>query len=86
MIYIIYIASLKITWIKIEIQIYNLVKTELIAEQCSLCKIAIEKNRPVETDFRKYIPYFVMDIPDELCAKAGRSTYHDVSKIIQIIN
>jgi len=53
------------------------------AGQCKKCEIAIEKNRPVAKDFRKYIPYFVTDIPDERCAKAGRATYHDVSKIIR---
>ncbi|XP_011332296.2 NPC intracellular cholesterol transporter 1 homolog 1b [Ooceraea biroi] len=44
---------------------------------CRECNIAIEKNRPIEKEFRKYIPYFVMDVPDERCAKAGRATYHD---------
>jgi hypothetical protein len=51
------------------------------AAQCKNCEIAIEKNRPVEKDFRKYIPYFVTDIPDERCAKAGRATYHDVKSL-----
>lgn len=30
--------------------------------------------------FRKYIPYFVNDVPDENCAKAGRAAYFDVSQ------
>ena len=29
-------------------------------------------------DFRKYLPYFLQDIPDERCAKAGRAAYFDV--------
>ncbi|XP_072764565.1 NPC intracellular cholesterol transporter 1 homolog 1b isoform X2 [Anoplolepis gracilipes] len=47
--------------------------------QCRKCKINIDKNtsRPDENNFRKYIPYFVQDIPDERCAKAGRASYFE---------
>lgn len=31
--------------------------------------------RPTHETFRKYIPYFLSDIPDENCAKAGRAAY-----------
>ncbi|XP_011865983.1 PREDICTED: Niemann-Pick C1 protein-like [Vollenhovia emeryi] len=46
---------------------------------CKPCKIIIDQNssRPDETSFRKYIPYFVSDVPDEKCAKAGRASYFD---------
>ncbi|KAK2576131.1 hypothetical protein KPH14_007462 [Odynerus spinipes] len=46
---------------------------------CKLCNIKINEtnSRPDETHFRKYIPYFVSDIPDENCAKAGRPSYLD---------
>ncbi|CAL1681672.1 unnamed protein product [Lasius platythorax] len=48
-------------------------------KQCKKCNIDIDKNtsRPDETNFRKYIPYFVKDIPDEECAKAGRAAYFE---------
>nr|XP_012232256.1 PREDICTED: Niemann-Pick C1 protein-like isoform X2 [Linepithema humile] len=46
---------------------------------CDTCEIIINKSisRPDEESFRKYISYFVMDIPDEFCAKAGRASYYD---------
>ncbi|KAF7384137.1 hypothetical protein HZH66_012387 [Vespula vulgaris] len=48
-------------------------------ETCKSCKIPTnnETFRPNETYFRKYISYFVSDIPDEDCAKAGRPSYLD---------
>ncbi|XP_047362414.1 NPC intracellular cholesterol transporter 1 homolog 1b-like [Vespa velutina] len=48
-------------------------------ETCEYCKIPTdnETSRPNETYFRKYISYFVSDIPDEDCAKAGRPSYRD---------
>ncbi|XP_032670245.1 NPC intracellular cholesterol transporter 1 homolog 1b-like isoform X2 [Odontomachus brunneus] len=44
---------------------------------CENCKIPTNKSRPTEWGFRKYIPYFLTDIPDEDCAKAGRASYLD---------
>ncbi|EFN63960.1 Niemann-Pick C1 protein [Camponotus floridanus] len=46
---------------------------------CKKCKIPVDTNtsRPDEENFRKYIPYFIQDIPDEDCAKAGRAAYFD---------
>ncbi|XP_018394267.1 PREDICTED: Niemann-Pick C1 protein-like [Cyphomyrmex costatus] len=46
---------------------------------CEPCLIIIDQDtsRPNETGFRKYIPYFVNDIPDEKCAKAGKALYFD---------
>ncbi|GAB1859492.1 Niemann-Pick C1 protein [Camponotus japonicus] len=46
---------------------------------CKKCKIPIDTNtsRLDEENFRKYIPYFIQDIPDEDCAKAGRAAYFD---------
>ncbi|KAG6801155.1 NPC intracellular cholesterol transporter 1 1b [Apis mellifera caucasica] len=47
-------------------------------EGCDSCKINItDYNRPIAYDFRKYLPYFLQDIPDERCAKAGRAAYFD---------
>ncbi|XP_016911679.2 NPC intracellular cholesterol transporter 1 homolog 1b-like [Apis cerana] len=47
-------------------------------EECKSCKINIsDYNRPTAYDFRKYLPYFLQDIPDERCAKAGRAAYFD---------
>lgn len=51
----------------------------IVVEGCQSCKINITNyNRPTEYDFRKYLPYFLQDIPDERCAKAGRAAYFDV--------
>lgn len=52
-----------------------------IEQVCKKCKIPVDTNtsRPDEENFRKYIPYFIQDIPDEDCAKAGRAAYFDVS-------
>lgn len=46
---------------------------------CKKCEIIIDQNisRPNEMSFKKYIPYFVNDVPDENCAKAGRAAYFD---------
>ncbi|XP_036144455.1 NPC intracellular cholesterol transporter 1 homolog 1b [Monomorium pharaonis] len=48
-------------------------------KNCKKCGIVIDEDtsRPNETSFRKYIPFFVNDIPDENCAKAGRAAYYD---------
>lgn len=48
-------------------------------KKCKPCEILIDKSssRPNETSFRRYIPHFVNDVPDEKCAKAGRPTYLD---------
>ncbi|KZC13635.1 Niemann-Pick C1 protein [Dufourea novaeangliae] len=42
---------------------------------CKPCKINTEHSRPDAKSFRKYIPYFLEDIPDPICAKAGRPAY-----------
>ncbi|KAL6255124.1 hypothetical protein P5V15_013454 [Pogonomyrmex californicus] len=46
---------------------------------CSKCEITIDQDisRPDAKSFRKYIPYFVKDVPDDKCAKAGRASYYD---------
>ncbi|XP_016843552.1 NPC intracellular cholesterol transporter 1 homolog 1b [Nasonia vitripennis] len=47
---------------------------------CEKCAIARDETydlRPSTKDFRKYIPFFLTDVPDPTCAKAGRSTYLD---------
>lgn len=36
-------------------------------------------SRPIDREFRKYVPYFLEDVPDDTCAKAGRAAYFDVS-------
>lgn len=50
------------------------------------CNIKTDKtnssSRPDANSFRKYISYFVMDVPDETCAKGGRAAYFDVSQIL----
>ncbi|KOX74661.1 Niemann-Pick C1 protein [Melipona quadrifasciata] len=45
---------------------------------CDPCNIHIdEDHRPDMNSFRKYISYFVQDIPDPTCAKSGRAAYLD---------
>lgn len=36
-----------------------------------------DKLRPTQETFEKYIPYFLSDLPDADCAKAGRAAYAD---------
>ncbi|XP_014484242.1 PREDICTED: Niemann-Pick C1 protein-like [Dinoponera quadriceps] len=45
-------------------------------DNCIKCNILKDKSRPTERDFRKYLPYFLTDVPDEDCAKAGRAAYY----------
>ncbi|XP_044575829.1 NPC intracellular cholesterol transporter 1 homolog 1b-like [Cotesia glomerata] len=49
---------------------------------CKSCKIPTDELglRPDARSFRKYISYFVSDIPDEDCAKGGRAAYLDALK------
>ncbi|XP_043277996.1 NPC intracellular cholesterol transporter 1 homolog 1b-like [Venturia canescens] len=46
---------------------------------CLSCQIdkANMSSRPTTESFRKYISYFVSDIPDAYCAKGGRAAYYD---------
>ena len=44
---------------------------------CSSCDIHTTGDRPNANSFRTYIPYFLQDIPDEVCAKSGRASYLD---------
>lgn len=44
---------------------------------CVKCEREFEENgiRPTVETFNKYIPFFLSDLPDENCAKAGRAAY-----------
>lgn len=43
---------------------------------CLKCNIVREKNqRPNETGFEYYLPFFLQDNPDEECAKGGHAAY-----------
>jgi Niemann-Pick C1 protein len=44
---------------------------------CAPCDRKFEENgiRPTIETFNKYIPFFLSDLPDENCAKAGRAAY-----------
>ncbi|XP_053973229.1 NPC intracellular cholesterol transporter 1 homolog 1b-like [Hylaeus volcanicus] len=46
-------------------------------DTCKECDIRKTDSRPDANSFRKYIPYFLEDIPDENCAKSGRPSYLD---------
>ncbi|XP_055296529.1 NPC intracellular cholesterol transporter 1 homolog 1b [Sitodiplosis mosellana] len=54
---------------------------------CAFCTKAREENllikRPSVETFEKYLPFFLQDIPDSFCAKAGKPAYYnavDISK------
>ncbi|XP_070161109.1 NPC intracellular cholesterol transporter 1 homolog 1b [Polyergus mexicanus] len=57
-----------------------------INAQCEECKIVIDNitSRPNKKDFRKYISYFINDIPDEQCAKAGKAAYFDAINFVDV--
>ncbi|EFN76828.1 NPC intracellular cholesterol transporter 1 isoform X4 [Harpegnathos saltator] len=43
---------------------------------CPSCNITLNKyNRPVPTDFNRYVSFFLQDNPDDRCAKAGHAAY-----------
>lgn len=48
------------------------------ASACTPCERHFDNEtgiRPTEETFNKYIPFFLSDLPDENCAKAGRAAY-----------
>lgn len=50
---------------------------------CSVCNITLNQyNRPVASDFERYVSFFLQDNPDETCAKGGHAAYgHGVNYI-----
>ncbi|XP_078051752.1 NPC intracellular cholesterol transporter 1 homolog 1b-like, partial [Augochlora pura] len=44
---------------------------------CDKCNIVVNDSRPIASNFRKYVSYFLQDIPDNKCIKAGRPSYLD---------
>lgn len=42
---------------------------------CSSCGINVVDSKMSPQDFRKYIPFFLQDIPTETCPKAGHAAY-----------
>ncbi|XP_076547894.1 NPC intracellular cholesterol transporter 1 homolog 1b [Osmia lignaria lignaria] len=44
---------------------------------CETCDIDLDAFRPNDYSFRKYLSYFLQDIPDQGCAKGGRAAYPD---------
>ncbi|XP_028982486.1 NPC intracellular cholesterol transporter 1 homolog 1b [Diachasma alloeum] len=46
---------------------------------CERCPMKKDKFglRPQASDFRRYLSYFLTDVPDETCAKGGRAAYFD---------
>ncbi|XP_055840064.1 NPC intracellular cholesterol transporter 1 isoform X2 [Episyrphus balteatus] len=49
---------------------------------CDVCPMQNISNmkRPTVHDFNKYLPYFLMDNPDDSCAKGGHPAYGDAVK------
>ena len=49
---------------------------------CDPCPRAFEEisgiNRPTVETYEKYLPFFLEDIPDPNCAKAGKAAYYNV--------
>ncbi|XP_073833779.1 Niemann-Pick type C-1b [Musca autumnalis] len=47
--------------------------------ECEPCPRSFMEDglRPTDETFRQYIPYFLSDLPDAECAKAGRAAYAD---------
>nr|CAI5857528.1 unnamed protein product [Callosobruchus analis] len=45
--------------------------------ECDNCEITEDKmtHRPVPEDFKRYVPFFLKDNPDDSCAKAGHAAY-----------
>lgn len=52
---------------------------------CESCEreFSVESGirRPTPETFDKYLPFFLQDIPDSNCAKAGKAAYSDVNLI-----
>ncbi|XP_011630043.1 NPC intracellular cholesterol transporter 1-like [Pogonomyrmex barbatus] len=50
---------------------------------CSVCNITLNKyNRPIPTDFDRYVSFFLQDNPDDTCAKGGHAAYgHGVNYV-----
>ncbi|XP_013112245.2 NPC intracellular cholesterol transporter 1 homolog 1b [Stomoxys calcitrans] len=48
-------------------------------EECAPCVREFEEDglRPTPETFTQYVPYFLSDLPDAECAKAGRASYAD---------
>ncbi|XP_075158262.1 Niemann-Pick type C-1b [Haematobia irritans] len=48
-------------------------------DECVPCVREFEEDglRPTADTFRQYVPYFLSDLPDAECAKAGRASYAD---------
>ncbi|CAG9135892.1 unnamed protein product [Plutella xylostella] len=48
------------------------------SELCSYCEIPLDDSglRPSTEAFQEYIPFFLQDIPDEICNKGGLASYY----------
>ncbi|XP_026674415.1 NPC intracellular cholesterol transporter 1 homolog 1b-like isoform X2 [Ceratina calcarata] len=44
---------------------------------CGECNVTLDGMRPDARSFRKYLSYFIQDVPDNNCPKAGRAAYKD---------
>ncbi|XP_055920558.1 NPC intracellular cholesterol transporter 1 isoform X2 [Eupeodes corollae] len=53
---------------------------------CDVCEMQNNSmsnmKRPTEHDFNKYLPYFLMDNPDDSCSKGGHPAYGDAVKYV----
>ncbi|XP_038114072.1 NPC intracellular cholesterol transporter 1 isoform X1 [Culex quinquefasciatus] len=51
---------------------------------CKSCQMNLtDLNRPNQTDFRRYVSFFLQDNPDDQCAKAGHAAYATGVNILQ---
>lgn len=51
-------------------------------KQCDSCDRTIEGIRPDRETFTEFFEWYLADLPDENCAKAGRAAYAAVSGVV----
>lgn len=55
-------------------------------ESCSSCNIEVVDLKMSAADFRKYIPFFLNDIPTITCPKAGHAAYSNAVRLGNVKN
>ena len=49
--------------------------THPTASDCEPCKVTEIAGRPDPKDFNRYLPFFLVDNPGEICTKGGHAAY-----------
>lgn len=56
-----------------------------LADECRECNISLNAlDRPQATEFGRFLPHFLADIPDETCGKAGHAAYGHAVQVSNI--